>query len=64
MHLSGASRGTYLIAVFSQDFDLFVIEVAHRETLDFVVDLSVDAGAGRAYEYSEVHHSVSRALST
>ena len=54
---------TYLISVFCQDFDLFIIEVAHRETPDFMVNLSVDAGAGRAHEYPEVHHSVGRALS-
>jgi len=54
---------TYLISVLGQDFDLFIIEIAHRETFDFVVNLSVDAGAGRAYEYPEVHHSICRALS-
>ena len=53
---------TYLITVLSQDFDLFIIEIAHRETLDFVVNLSVDAGACRAHEYPEVHHRVCRAL--
>jgi len=58
------SLGTYLISVFSQDFNLFVIEVAHREALHFVVNLPVDAGACRANEYPEVHHRVCRALGT
>jgi hypothetical protein len=28
-----------------------------------VVNLSMDAGAGGAYEYPEVHHGICRALS-
>ena len=62
--LSNVSLGTYLIPVFSQDFDLFVIEVAHREALHFMVNLPVYPGACGAHEYPEIHHRVCRPLGT
>jgi hypothetical protein len=37
---------TYIISIFSQGLDFLVIKIAHGNALDFMVELSMDAGAG------------------
>lgn len=53
---------TYLIAILSEELYVFVIEIAHGDSLDFVAHLAVDARASRAHEHTKVHHYVGGAL--
>ena len=53
---------SYIISIFSQGLDFLVIKIAHGNALDFMVELSMDAGAGWAYENAEIHHGISRSL--
>ncbi len=56
------NKGTYLIAIFNEYFDFLVIKIAHADTLDLVIHLSVYPGATRTHEYAKVHHHICGAL--
>jgi len=53
---------SYLISVLDEDVQLLLAEVAHRDALDLVSHLAVDACAGGAHEHAKVHHCICRSL--